>query len=100
MPHTPECVNYYKYIREEIRRFLKRYYTNEYREGDVMVSFVLAQNGQLTSLNIVNNRSSDDPGLRSLSYKSIQSAAPFKPFPKNLDQKEISFNLSILFKKS
>lgn len=100
VPNTREGVSYYRYVREEIRRFLKRYYTSEYEEGDVMVSFVLNQNGDLASLNIVNNKSSASQDLRNLSYKSIQSASPFKPFPKTLNQEEISFNLTVVFKKN
>ena len=100
LPNTPECVSYYKYVREEIRRFLKKHYTQEYEEGDVMVSFALNQGGEVVSLSIINNRSSDNADLRNLSYRGIQDVSPFRPFPKNLSQKQISFNLTVVFKKN
>lgn len=99
LPNTPECMTYYHYIREEIRRFLKRNYTPEYEEGDVIVSFLLNQAGELAALNIVEDKSSNSPALRKLSYESIRNAAPFKPFPKGLTLKQISFNLTIVFKQ-
>lgn len=100
LPNTPECINYYQYIREEIRRFLKQNYTSEYEEGDVIVSFALNQKGELVSLNINEEKSCGDPVLHRLSYESIKNASPFKPFPKGLLQKQISFNLTVVFKKN
>lgn len=98
LPNTPEFVTYYQYIREEIRRFLKQNYTSIYEEGDVAVSFALNQAGELISIEILNAKSSNDSELRRLSYESIKSSSPFKPFPRGLSQEEISFNLSIIFK--
>lgn len=98
LPNTPECVTYYQYIREEIRRFLKRNYTSAYEEGDVGISFSLIQTGELSGIEIIDEKSSKDSRLRRLSYESIKTSAPFKPFPKGLPQKQIFFNLSIIFK--
>jgi TonB family protein len=99
LPNTPECVSYYSYMREKIRHILEKYYTPGYEEGDVAVKFVLNPNGELIGLNIINSRSSDSEELRDLAKRSIQSAAPFKPLPKNLNQEQISFNLPVVFKQ-
>jgi len=99
MPNTPECMSYYKYIREEIKKFLKQNYSRDYAEGDVNISFVINQNGELADLDVIEERSSINSILRRLSYDSVQSSSPFKPFPKSLLQKQISFNLTVVFKK-
>ncbi|MDD5449706.1 MAG: energy transducer TonB [Candidatus Omnitrophica bacterium] len=98
LPNTPECVSYYRYLREQIRRFLKRNYTASYEEGDVFVSFSLNKTGEIANLGIIDAKSSKDEQLRYLSFESIKNNSPFKPFPKGLPQKQISFNLPIIFK--
>jgi outer membrane biosynthesis protein TonB len=98
LPNTPECVSYYQYIREKIRLFLKKNYVAEYDQGDVGISFALTQSGELASLSINERVSSDDPFLRHLACDSIKTSTPFKPFPKGINQKQISFSLTVVFK--
>ena len=99
MPNTPSCLNYYYYIREQIRRNLEKVYNPQDGEGEVAVTFVLTQAGELAGVKIIEEKSSPDPALHRLSYASLKGASPFKPFPKGLSLQQISFNLTIVFKK-
>ena len=99
LPNTPECMNYYQYIREEIRRSLKRNYTADFSEGEVGVLFVLNQAGELVTFDFDEAKSAGDYKLRQLAYKSIDDTSPFKPFPRGLTKRQISFNLTVVFKK-
>lgn len=99
LPNTPQCVTYYNYIREEIRRELERNYKPEHEEGEVGVSFGINQTGKLIELGIRDERSSKDVVLRRLAYESIKNTSPFKSFPKGLTMEQISFNLTVVFKK-
>jgi len=98
LPNTPECMNYYRYIREKILESLKRNYAEECEEGEVNVNFELRQTGELINLTIIKEKSSRDTLLLKITYESIEGAAPFKPFPRGLAQKEISFHIPIAFK--
>jgi|GEM_PF-6347471 outer membrane biosynthesis protein TonB len=98
LPNTPECMNYYRYIREKILGSLKRNYVEDCEEGEVHVNFELRQTGELINLAVIEEKSSKDPLLLKITYESIEGAAPFKPFPKGLAQKEISFHIPIAFK--
>jgi len=99
LPNTPECISYYHYIREAIRRSLEKTYRPDHAEGEIVAAFVLNRNGRLRNLRGAGGRSSRDPFLRRLSMESIKRAAPFKSFPEGLELKEISFSLTVVFKK-
>lgn len=100
LPNTPECMGYYNYIRHEIRRSLEKRYKPELGEGDVFVNFSLMQTGELMNLKIIREKSIEDPVLNNLACESIKDAAPFKSFPKGIDLKQISFSLTIVFKRT
>ncbi|MCX5715894.1 MAG: hypothetical protein NTV07_03355 [Candidatus Omnitrophica bacterium] len=99
LPNTPECVSYYQYIREEIRQGLEREYRSEYGEGDVAVNFDLLRNGRLINLEVIEAFSVNIPVLHRIARDSIKLASPFRAFPAGLEQSQISFSLTITFKK-
>lgn len=99
LPNTPECISYYHYLREAIRDRLEKEYRSGYGEGAVCVSFTLNQTGELANINIVEGRVPVDPSLKGVAYNSVKKISPFKSFPKNLTLKQISFTLTIVFKK-
>lgn len=99
LPNTPECISYYHYIRETIRRSLEKTYRPDHAEGEVVAAFILNREGRLKNLRVVGGRSSSNPFLCRLSMESIKKAAPFKSFPEGLELKEISFSLTVVFKK-
>lgn len=99
MPNTAECMSYYQYIRDRIQRYMKKGYKSLYPEGVVAVSFVLNSDGELAELDIVREKSSPDHNLHQITYDCLRDASPFMPLPKSLKRRQISFNLTIVFKK-
>ena len=97
-PDLEDNISYLSYsqlIRERIRQYLFRNYTESMGSGDVTASFVLRSNGALAGLRVI---SFPNARLRDLSARSIRQSSPFKPFPKELDLEEISFKITVSFK--
>lgn len=97
-PYTPECLSYYKYIREEIRSSLKQRYSNNYNEGLVDIRFEVDRTGELLALNVVKEKSSYDVTLYELTCETIKKISPFKPFPKGISQTQLNFHYQVEFK--
>lgn len=89
-------LNYYQIIREKIKRSAYQNYTRLV-SGEVYLSFVILNNGQLTDLRIDNEKSTIYTYLKDITKKSINEAAPFPSFPADLDYPELSFNVIISF---
>lgn len=92
-------ISYYKAVREKIRQFADRNYPKNrvLGEGEVFLSFVVASSGELLRVRVVNERSSDNSLLRNIAINSIRDACPFPPFPKGMNQYQITFNVVISF---
>jgi len=99
LPNTPECQNYYLYIREKIRRQLEKEYKYKHGEGMVAVAFVLSRWGELSEIKILKDKSIGEPIHYRLAYESLKGAAPFKAFPEEVNLSRISFNLTVVFKE-
>ncbi|MCX5678276.1 MAG: hypothetical protein NTY76_04120 [Candidatus Omnitrophica bacterium] len=97
---TKDYVNYYQLIREKIRRKLKERYRGYYNEGDVCLVFVLRSDGVLISAAASPEISTRDRTLIDTAIQSLKEAAPFTPFPKALTLPQMSFTLTVSFKKS
>ena len=76
-----------------------QYCSNLIERGEVTVSFVLGQNGALKQVVIDKAGSSKSAQLQNAALKSIKAAAPFPAFPASLQREELTFNISIIFKK-
>lgn len=96
---TKDYVNYYQLIREKIRQRLKARYRSYYNEGDVSLVFVLRSDGALVSAAADPERSVRDRALIDTAVQSLREAAPFAPFPKALTLPQMSFTLTVSFKK-
>jgi outer membrane biosynthesis protein TonB len=96
---TKDYINYYDLIREKIRQRLKDHYSRQYREGEVRLVFVLRSDGTLTSEEADSAYSTQDASLIDIALKSLKEASPLPPFPKALDLPEMSFDLTVVFKK-
>ncbi len=92
-------INYYRAVREKIKRHADRNYLRNRRlgEGEVFLSFVVASNGELLQARVITERSVDDPLLRNIGINSIRDASPFSSFPKGMSQYQITFNVIIAF---
>lgn len=66
-------------------------------EGNVFVRFVIASDGELRELNIIDEKSTRNGLLRELVFESIKDAAPFPGFPREFASPEVTFTCQILF---
>ena len=97
--HGKEYASYYQTIREKIVQRLKKNYRYYYHDGDVNLSFVLNSNGSLNRIDVELNKSTKDKRLLDVTLMSLQQAAPFLPFPKELQASCLPFSLMISFKE-
>ena len=99
LKNNPAYMDYYKLIREKIRKNAYYYYNTNSR-GEVLVHFVIASNGLVDSLHL-KDASTLSRTLQNIAVKSVRDAAPFPPFPPELrDYSRLSFNISIYFKNN
>lgn len=92
-------ISYYRSVREKIRRFADKNYPG-YRnlgKGEVYVSFIVASNGELLQIKVVDEKSVNNTVLRNIAINSVRDASPFSPFPKGMGQYRITFNVIISF---
>jgi hypothetical protein len=94
--NTPSYITYYQIVRDRIR---DRAYENYTRlsMGEVYLTFVIQSSGELGDLQIMESRSQGNEFLRNVGLKSVQEAAPFPPFPQDLNYPELTFNVQISF---
>lgn len=88
---------YYAKIRETIEKCAYNNFSRN-NEGSVHVSFVVLKNGTLADVLVHDEKSSPDADLKSIVKKSINEAAPFEPFPSELNYPKITFSVEVLFK--
>lgn len=96
---TQDYINYYSLIRENIRRHLKSRYRTYYNEGDACLIFILRSDGSLMSVGVDLGASTHDRTLLDTSIQSVKDAAPFTPFPKAIKLEQMSFTLTVSFRK-
>jgi outer membrane biosynthesis protein TonB len=90
-------LTYYQCIREKIKKFIMDNYSDYVACGEVSLYFVLLSNGDLEQLQVLQAKSSHNRALKEIARSSIQQAAPFLPFPEELSQPQLSFNLVVSF---
>ena len=94
--NNPSYISYYQIVREKIKRAAYQNYTG--REiGEVVISFVISDDGYLKELRLIEDKSSPSTYLRDIALRSIKDASPFPNFPKELTYPHLSFNLAITF---
>ena len=99
LPKEKEALylSYYQSIRQKIRTFVVENYPRFIACGEVCLYFILSSNGRLKEINVVEERSNPNRLLREIAEKSLRDASPFSPFPKDLEQPQLSFNVIISF---
>jgi len=92
-------IGYYRLVREKIRYYADRNYIKEgvTSQGEIFLSFVVASNGELLHIMVIDNKSTEDPLLRNIAINSIRDASPFPVFPQGMNQYQITFNVIISF---
>lgn len=91
-------LSYSQIVREEIRKHLYRNYREYMGKGDIALNFVLRSSGELAGVQVLKDTGAANRRLGELCLASIRQAAPFRPFPKELDLPEIAFTITISFK--
>jgi TonB family protein len=92
-------MDYYRLIREKIRRNAYRYY-NISESGEVFLRFTIFKNGRIESI-YLDEESVRSKFLREIALRSIKEAAPFPSFPEELKSyNHLRFNISIYFKNN
>jgi TonB family protein len=94
--NNPSYISYYQLVREKIRRSAYQNYTRT-ETGEAYLSFVVARDGGLEDVHVIDERSSQNSYLQATALKSIRESAPFPVFPKDLDYPRLSFNVVISF---
>lgn len=96
---NPAYMNYYRLIREKIRSNTYRYYRSD-DTGEVLLNFIVRNDGVLGEL-FLDQESVDNRILRQITLESIKDAAPFPPFPTELNSHtQLSFRIPIYFKNN
>lgn len=90
-------LNYYQCIRQKIKKFIMDNYPDYVACGEISLYFVLLSNGDLKELEVLQAKSSHNHALKEVARKSIQQASPFLPFPEQLNQPQLSFNVVVSF---
>lgn len=93
---TPTYVSYYQIVRDRIR---ERAYVNYVKlsVGEVYITFVIRADGSLDQMQIMEGRTMANDFLRDVGERSVREAAPFPPFPSELNYPELTFNIAISF---
>jgi len=94
--NNPSYIGYYQIVREKIRRCAYLNYART-ETGEVYLSFIISEGGNLKEVRFVDEKSSNSPYLREIALRSIKEASPFPDFPKDLNYPQLSFNVVISF---
>ena len=94
--NNPSYVSYYQLVREKIRRAAYQNYTHT-ETGEIYLTFLISNTGILKDVRLIEEKSAPNFYLRDIALRSIKDAAPFPPFPKELDYPQLSFNVIISF---
>lgn len=94
--NSPSYISHSQIVREKIKRALYQNY-NRMETGQVYLSFVLSNNGNLKEVRMTEEKSTASEYLREIAVRSLRDASPFPNFPKELDYGQLSFNVIISF---
>ncbi len=99
LKQNPAYMDYYRLVREKIRANTFQNY-NTKRQGEVLASFLLLKDGTLQNMELKTD-TSQHKTLYKIAQKSIEKAAPFPTFPKELKEySSLRFNILIYFKNN
>jgi len=88
---------YYKIINEQLQQAV--IYPDIFSEGEVALSFVLTSDGNLKSVEVIDETVHNDTALKETAVKIVKNASPFPPFPENLHQQQLTFNVVFCFRE-
>lgn len=94
LSNSAQFREYQKMCREKISKLAYKNY-RIFEKGDIYLSFVIKNDGQVKLVEVVDNKSAINPILREISEKAVWDAAPFPSFPKESKLTEADFTLVI-----
>jgi len=89
--------SYYKIINEQLRQSV--ILPDNFSEGEVALSFMLTSDGVLRNVEVLKSTAITNLSLTDAAVEIVQNAAPFPPFPKNLKNSKLTFNIVICFRE-
>jgi len=100
-PHAgdSESLNFLTSVRDKISIYVHRNYSPSMGEGEALLHFILNSDGSVQSVDIIDDGSRSNDGLKRLCIESIRLSSPFKAFPKALDLPTATFKITISFKR-
>ena len=90
-------ISYYRLINELLRDSV--IYPEDFSEGEIGLTFVLNSDGSLVNVDILQDTSYNNNSLRETAKQIVKNAAPFPPFPKELCQSQLTFNVVFCFRE-
>ncbi|MFA5156400.1 MAG: energy transducer TonB [Candidatus Omnitrophota bacterium] len=94
--NSPSYIGYFQLTREKVKRILYQRYTYM-EEGEVYLSFIVSNSGDIKDVRVDDDRSSASPYLREIAMASVRESSPFPAFPKDLEYPELTFNVVVSF---
>ncbi|MCK4995205.1 MAG: TonB family protein [Candidatus Omnitrophica bacterium] len=91
-------ISYYKLINEQLRQAV--IYPAYFSEGEIGLSFILGSDGKLKDVKVIKTTAAGSEILKETAMQIVKKASPFPPFPKNLQQKQLTFNIVFCFKEN
>lgn len=89
--------NYYRIVREKIRRAALLNRPADFQEGSTYLAFSVKKDGSLEGLKIISSKTIASAILKEAALKSVRDASPFPPLPNELNQDSIHFSVIISF---
>ena len=90
-------LDYCQYVHEKVRKYIEDNCPYYVAGGEVRLHFVILSDGRLKEIEIVEERSTHVRLLKEIVRKSVRQAAPFSPLPKELNQTQQAFNVTVSF---
>jgi outer membrane biosynthesis protein TonB len=98
---NPQYLTYNQTIRQKIMQRAYNYVDHpDFQSGEVYLTFILARDGDLRDINIIEGKTYASEYLRGSAIRSVKEASPFPPFPQDLNYPELTFNVIISFEIS
>ncbi|MBU1086162.1 MAG: TonB family protein [Candidatus Omnitrophica bacterium] len=90
-------ISYYRLINELLRDSV--IYPDDFSEGEIALTFVLNADGSLVNVDVLQDTSYNNNSLRETAKQIVKNASPFPPFPKELRQNQLTFNVVFCFRE-
>ena len=92
-------IDYFSQVKQRISRTLREKSKGQMNRGKVALLFVLASNGHLERVLVVDQQSDAVDTAKNLARDSLAASAPFPRFPKELTMDRLSFHVTVYFEE-